>query len=361
MADGILNSARARSNGASEAGGLTRALQLIVTCLVSVTALAGCRPGGLDRARFVRRELPGASLLLPVGTDNDPRVDYAAGRIRIDFPRSNDRTVVEWRTGEMLTTEELEALLVKPLLEALANKWTILERGDLTVAGARGVRYLLGPKDGGDGLMTITTWSCGKRWFSLVAGPSAATPKAEERIRQSFTCKPDPARDGKTPVIGVQLPVGPDFGVVTNDGQQLLFTSLGGEALLVAPIASHVLSDEKALASVMPSLLRSATAASGITEVELGAMTDVRVANETRKLWRGRGKVDGSPVRVLASLIPCGKDLYMSFYMGAETEPDSGGRALVLGARCSTTPSHPRPFPEVAREACARGDRRGCP
>jgi hypothetical protein len=50
---------------------MSRTFYLIVTCLVSVAALAGCRPGGLDRARFLRRELPGASLLLPVGTDND--------------------------------------------------------------------------------------------------------------------------------------------------------------------------------------------------------------------------------------------------------------------------------------------------
>ena len=184
-------------------------LLLIVAWLVSVAALTGCRPGGLDRAELVRRELPGASLLLPVGRDNDPRIDYAAGRIRIDFPGSGERTVIEWRTEEMLPAEEFENVLVKPMLQAAPNMAIVGRRADVTVGGAPGVRYVLDPKAGGDRLMTFSAWGCGKRVFALVAGGSAATPKVEERMRQSFTCKPDPARDGKTPVIGVQLSVSP--------------------------------------------------------------------------------------------------------------------------------------------------------
>ena len=130
---------------------------------------------------------------------------------------------------------------------------------------------------------------------------------------------------------------------------------------MVAPIAPHLLSDEKALAAVMPNLLGAAIEASGVTDVHFGDMTDVRGASETRKLWRGRGKSNGNPLRVLATVLQCGNDLYMIFYMGAETEPESRSRTLVLGARCSTNPTHPRPFTELAREACALGDRRGCP
>lgn len=131
--------------------------------------------------------------------------------------------------------------------------------------------------------------------------------------------------------------------------------------MLVAPLPHHMLSDEEAFPAVMPNLLRTMIDVSGITEVRFGAMTDARIENETRKLWRGRGKSDGSPVQVLATIIPCGKDLYLGVYIGPETEAEARSRALVLGARCSTNPTHPRPFDEVAREACARGDRRGCP
>ena len=43
-----------------------------------------------------------------------------------------------------------------------------------------------------------------------------------------------------------------------------------------------------------------------------------------------------------------------------EAKPEGGALDLLLHSRCSKSPKRPPPFDEVARKACARGDKRGC-
>jgi hypothetical protein len=46
--------------------------------------------------------------------------------------------------------------------------------------------------------------------------------------------------------------------------------------------------------------------------------------------------------------------------MGPAAKPEAGALDLLLRSRCSKSPKRPPPFDEVARKACARGDKRGC-
>ena len=79
-----------------------------------------------------------------------------------------------------------------------------------------------------------------------------------------------------------------------------------------------------------------------------------------RKVWYGQGMIEGEPRRMLSTAVVCGADKYIALYMGDAAKPESRGLDYLLGARCAKTPKRPPAFEEVARKACARGDKRGC-
>jgi hypothetical protein len=70
--------------------------------------------------------------------------------------------------------------------------------------------------------------------------------------------------------------------------------------------------------------------------------------------------MDGEPRRMLSTPVTCGPEKYIALYMGDAAKPEARGLDLLLGARCARPPKRPPPFAEVARKACARGDKRGC-
>ena len=110
----------------------------------------------------------------------------------------------------------------------------------------------------------------------------------------------------------------------------------------------------------MPLLMDGVAAGSGITGTSFKTKMVERGKGGARKLWYGQGTMDGERRRVLSTAVVCGADKYLSLYIGDAAQPESRGINLLFGARCTKTPRRPPAFADVARKACARGDKRGC-
>ena len=308
---------------------------------------------------LTRSELPGAALLFPTGEVMQQKLDYKDGGLEIKF-RSQARAHITWRTGEPLTTEESEAMMVKPLRETL--KVSLADSGAVQVAGNPGSRWVL-RSEALD--MIVSTWSCGKRSFNLTVGSPARSlgslndvSTVEQRIRGSFECTPLPAQEDKVIGVGVEFDLGPDFGMDAEN--PLTLVSLDGDGLVVSPYAGSESPNDPKFDSFMPKLMDGVAATSGVTGTSFKAKTVARGQTGARKVWYGVGAMDGERTRMLSTFVDCGDDKYIAMYMGSAAKPESHGLDLLMGARCAKSPKRPPPAAEVARKACARGDKRGC-
>jgi hypothetical protein len=299
-----------------------------------------------------RRELPGAALLFPTGKAVQEKIAYADGRLAIQFA-SSGRANLTWTTGEPLTDGELQTMIVTPVRDSLGL--SVAEHGEVKVAGTSGSRWLLRgkPLD-----MAISAWACGKRFFNLTISSRKDVSTLDQRIRDSFECRPDPALDGNAGVIGVELDVGPDFGL--DDENPLTIVSLDADGLVVSLHTSDESPADAKFDDIMPKLMDGIAAGSGVTGTSFKAKMVERAQGGARKVWYGQGTMAGERRRMLSTAVICGADKYLALYMGNAVKPESYGLDLLLGARCAKNPKRPPPFDEVARKACARGDQRGC-
>lgn len=153
-------------------------------------ALASPPPAGVELAR---REVPGATLLFPKGkvTRHEPGAE--SGKLQIELG-DGGRAQIGWTTGDPLSAEELDKTLIKPLRQAM--RLSIAQLGPVRVAGNPGNRWVLRNEMGS---MIVSVWSCGRREFHLIVVRQGESPSGlEQRIRDSFACRSDPARNGKT-------------------------------------------------------------------------------------------------------------------------------------------------------------------
>lgn len=301
---------------------------------------------------LTRRELPGAALLMPAGKTLEEKIAYEDGSLEIQFGGAG-RAKISWSTGEPLTDGEFETMLVKPMQEALGL--SVDERGPVKVAGNPGARWLLRGKQID---LIVSDWACGKRSFNLIVGSRKGASLLEQRIRDSFECRPDPALDGKASVIGVEFDVGPDFGL---DGENpLTIVSLDADGLVVSIFSGRESPADAKFDEIMPKLMDGIATGSGVTGTSFKTKMVKRGPGAPRKVWYGQGTTDGEPRRMLSTAVVCGADKYIALYMGDAAKPESRGLDYLLGARCAKNPKRPPPFDEVARAACARGDKRGC-
>ena len=310
--------------------------------------LARLLPGKIELAR---REVPGAAFQFPVGKVKEQKLDYEAGKVSVEVARDSI-AAMEWETGEMLSREELENVIIRPVRESLGL--SVVEQADVLVAGGAGHRWFL---RGGNIQMTLSAWPCGQRFFTLTHASGKNPAALERRILDSFECKPDPARDGKQRVIGVEVDVGPDFGMTEEN--PLTVMSLDSEGLLISPYTGNEAPDDTKYDEIMPLFLRGVANTAGLTGASFRATT-LRRGGATRKVWRGAGQLEGEGRRLLAASLRCGSEVYLTLYMGPDTKPEAGALDLLLRPRCSRSPKRPPPLAEVARKACARGDKRGC-
>jgi hypothetical protein len=205
--------------------------------------------------------------------------------------------------------------------------------------------------------MALSVWPCGKRFFTLTHASDNNPAALERRILDSFECKSDPARDGQQRVIGVEVDLGPDFGMTEEN--PLTVMSLGSEGLVISPYTGTTPPDDPKYDEIMPRFLNSVATTSGVSGPSF-QVTTLRLAGGTRKLWRGAGEMDGHAMRLLATSLRCASEVYLTFYMGPDAKPEAGALDLLQRPRCSQRPKRPPRFAEVARKACARGDKRGC-
>jgi len=335
------------------------ALRWILPALAGIAVLAGVLwargqlPRWLPAAKieFARREVPGAAFQFPVGKVREQKLDYEEGKFGVQVGKD---TIVqlEWDTGEMLSGEELENVFVRPVREA--SGMSVVEHADVLVGSGAGQRWLLRDENVE---MTLSVWPCGKRFFILTHASGKNPAALARRILDSFECKPDPALDGKQRAIGVEVALGPDFGMTEEN--PLTVASLDSEGLVVALVTSQESPDDPKFDELVPLFLNGVVKTTGVSGASF-QVTTLRRNGETRKLWRGAGRLDGEGRRLLATSFRCGTEVYMTLYMGPDKKPEAGALDLLLRPRCSKSPKRPPPFAEVARKACARGDKRGC-
>jgi hypothetical protein len=152
--------------------------------------LASPRPASVELAR---REVPGAALLFPKGKVTRDEPGLQTGKLQIELG-DGGRAQIGWTTGDPLSAAELDRTLIRPLRQSMGL--SIAQLGPVRVAGNAGNRWVLRNDNGS---MIVSVWSCGKREFHLIVVRQGESPSGlEQRIRDSFVCKSDPARNGKT-------------------------------------------------------------------------------------------------------------------------------------------------------------------
>jgi membrane associated rhomboid family serine protease len=303
---------------------------------------------------LVRRQFPGATIMLPDGAESEVTTTYQQGHLRLTFPEGGG-LAFEWRTTEVPTEAEAERLVIEPL--AKATNTIVAEHATISVGGRGGLRYIL-KRSTGEPNLAVTILPCGKRTFSFVVGAQGRVAQLEERIRESFTCDPDPAVDGILPSkVNVLVALGPDWGTVEEGGTGVAFASLDGEFYVVSPIPPHIKPKGDNTKAIMPHFLRSWVSAIQATEA---SFEESAVAGGPSPLWRGHGKRGGKAVLMFASILSCDESPYIVFYLDPGEHPDRDRLGLIGSARCAKAPARPLPFADLARDACARGDKRGC-
>ena len=139
---------------------------------------------------LAQQEVPGAAFLFPTGKVTRHEPGYESGKFQIQFGERG-RAQIGWTTGAPLSVEQAETTLVNPIRQAMGL--SIAEKGPVRVAGNPGSRWVLRSKTA---RMILSVWSCGRREFHLIVGQADEDPSGlDRRIRDSFVCKPDPARE----------------------------------------------------------------------------------------------------------------------------------------------------------------------
>ena len=301
---------------------------------------------------LARRELPGAAILFPSGTVDDERLDYEDGKVSIET--RSGRVMLRWSTRDMPSPDMLERYFVTPTLEA--HGASVLERGEIRVGGSRGRRWRAGA---GELYIGVSMWPCGRRYFDLTATGKSNLSDVERHMRASFMCKPEPALDGQRGAIGVQIDPGPEFG--TGKEIPLILASLDRETVIVGTYTPTHLPDDPGFGGYSDRIFEKMTELMGVSTPSFMATTVTRDGGAPRTVWRGIGKRKEQRVRMLATVVDCGAtERYLALYLGPEAKPEAPALDVLFAARCEANPTRPPPFADVAREACARGDKRGC-
>lgn len=332
-----------------------------IAALAALAAVA-CTRASSSEARLSRRALPGFSIELPDGTIKEQRLDYATGKLELRLDAGGG-VAIEWNLGEPLTADELEQIAVTPLKQMLDLE--ARERREVEVPTATGPAtqfVLVGRATSIE--MRLTAWTCGRRWMSLLVAAPTSTAALDERIRRSFACTPDDAeeqRERRVPIMAGAL--GPDFGVAEDGDDMLIVESLDGAAAVFTRTTAELQRGDLGQQAVVAKMLEAMAGMAGITGLETGVAVRERRGGQERPVWRGRGAIDGDPVRVLFALIDCGEHRLTGLYLAPEAVPEERGLDVLVPVTCAAgdaPPSRPPPFAEVAAAACARGDRRGC-
>lgn len=147
-------------------------------------------PAGVELAQ---REVPGAAFLFPIGKVTRHEPGYESGKLQIELD-GGGRAQIGWVTGDPLSAEQIERTLVRPIRQSMGL--SMVQQGPVRVGGSTGTRWVLRNDTGS---MIVSVWSCGRREFHLiVARRNENAAGLDQRIRDSFVCRPDPAREGKT-------------------------------------------------------------------------------------------------------------------------------------------------------------------
>jgi hypothetical protein len=277
---------------------------LVMAGILSAAGVLGCQRFARllagDKIELVRREVPGAAFQFPVGKVREEKLDYEAGKFGVEVAQGAIAQI-EWNTGEMLSPEELETVFIRPVRDS--SGMSVVEHGGVLVGGGAGQRWRLHDKDVE---MTISIWPCGRRFFTLTQASGRNPAALERRILDSFECKPDPARDGQQRVIGVEVDLGPDFGMTEENPLTLI--SLDSEDLLISRVTSKESPDDPKFDELVPRLLNGVVSIEGVSRASF-QVTTLRRNGTTRKLWRGAGEMDGEGRRLLATSLRCGPEI----------------------------------------------------
>ena len=89
--------------------------------------------------QLARRELPGAAIAFPEGKLLQEDLAYPEGKVLVRV--GSARFGLSWNTGEGMTTDELETILIAPLRDSLGL--SVAERNTVVTGGNTGSRWLM--------------------------------------------------------------------------------------------------------------------------------------------------------------------------------------------------------------------------
>ena len=235
--------------------------------------------------QLTRRELPGAALLFPAGKALQEKIDYADGRLEIQFG-STGRANLTWTTSEALTDDEFETMLVKPLQESLDV--SLAERGPVKVAGNPGSRWLLRGKQID---LVVSDWTCGKRSFNLIVGGARTSPPWNSASATASNAGPTrraTARRASSAWSSTWAPTSGSTAKTRSRWCRWTRTRWWSPSTPAASLRPTPKFDE-----IMPLLMDGIATGAGITGTSFKTKMVERGKGGARKLWYGQGTMDG--------------------------------------------------------------------
>lgn len=176
----------------------------------------------LNRASIERRDFGGFSLEVPSGDVIENRTEYTSGKLALkNVGGHRGAVIVQWELGGKLSPQELE-LTAGLMGKALGTQGTS-QLGTVPGPDGKPVDSIMFGDDKATLAMSMLT--CGVRHVFVVTGGPDDSLGLHKRIVASFTCKPDPAKEGTAQFRFPLLLELPDWYVAERDIDQIAITN----------------------------------------------------------------------------------------------------------------------------------------
>jgi hypothetical protein len=302
---------------------MDRARLALLVALAALATSAGCK----REVKLEKRDLPGLSILLPVGRDaRPPRLEYRDGFVAIASESPLAIALMIWSPGTKLNDEQLQLALhaLGPLVHAPVPGKVTTEPGP----GGKPVETMRVSSDSVP--LLLSQIECAGRNVLIATGAESAGEDLHHRVLMSFECKPDPALEPTLKEVQVELQLDlPGWYAVSRDDNQLELSD-GTATLLIQPMAS--LASDRLLEGIAPVL----------SEAFHGAVTAELVGGNRVTL---HGTVDGEPLVGWAKLMPCPRSKSLAIALAPDQPAADALERAFANATCLPAGAPPQQWP----------------